>query len=111
MNLLVQFIFLAIGFAFVLMMFLLLRMVRRYQKESSPLLKDGRKVQASIVEVKEVTEISVNGKHPYLLICKAEGRIFESEYFYQDVHRFDGKEFVDVYLDETSDDYQIDLES
>ena len=37
--------------------------------------------------------------------------MFESEYFYKNVHRFDDKELIDVYLDDQSGEAYVDLES
>ncbi len=103
--------FVIIGAAFVLMTLVFLRMASRYRANARQISTDGRKVQASIVEIRQNTEITINNKHPYVLICEAEGRTFESEYFYYDVHRFDQKEMIDVYLDDQTGDYLVDLES
>lgn len=103
--------FLVIGTAFVLMMLVFMRMASRYRNETHRLKNEGRKVQAAILKIRENKDITINDQHPYVLICEAEGRTFESEYFYDDVHRFDGKEVVNVYLDEQNDDYFIDLNS
>ena len=103
--------FLIVGAVFVLMMLVLMRMASRYRANARQIITDGRKGQASIVEIRQNTEITINNKHPYVLICEAEGRTFESEYFYDDVHRFDQKEIINVYLDDQTGDYLIDLES
>ncbi len=103
--------FLIVGAVFVLMMLVLMRMASKYRTDTRKITIDGRKIQASIVEIRQNTEITINNKHPYVLICEAEGRIFESEYFYHDVHRFDQKDMIDVYLNDKTDDYLVDLES
>ena len=103
--------FMIIGAAFVLMTLVFLRMASKYRRQRRQVMADGRKIDAEILEVKEVTEITINGKHPYVVICTAEGRIFESDYFYEDVHRFDDRKTIDVYLTDDTDEVLIDLES
>lgn len=103
--------FVIIGAAFVLMTLVFLRMASKYRRQRRQVMADGRKIDAEILEVKEVTEITINGKHPYVVICTAEGRIFESDYFYEDVHRFDDRKTIDVYLNDDTDEILIDLES
>ena len=103
--------FVIIGAAFVLMTLVFLRMASKYRRQRRQVMADGRKIDAEILEVKEVTEITINGKHPYVVICTAEGRTFESDYFYEDVHRFDDRKTIDVYLNEDTDEVLIDLES
>lgn len=98
-----------IGAAFLLMMLMLSRMAKRYQKQSASLIENGRQVEAKIIEVREITSVSINRKHPYVLMCEAEGRTFESEYFYDDPQRFEGKESIFVYVDESSGEYLVDL--
>jgi hypothetical protein len=100
-----------IGAAFVLMTLVFLRMASKYRRQRRQITIDGRKMEAEILEVKEVTEITINGKHPYVVICTAEGRTFESDYFYEDVHRFDDRKTIDVYLNDDTDEILIDLES
>ena len=102
--------FVIIGAAFVLMTLVFLRMASKYRRQIRQITLDGRKVEAAIVEVKEVTEITINGKHPFVVICEAEGRTFESEYFYEDVHRFDDKKTIDVYLNDKTDEVLVDIE-
>ena len=103
--------FVIIGAAFVLMTLVFLRMASRYRRQKRQIMADGRKIDAEILEVKEVTEITINGKHPYVVICTAEGRTFESDYFYEDVHRFDDRKMIDVYLSDKTSEVLIDLES
>ena len=103
--------FVIIGAAFVLMTLVFLRMASKYRRQRRQVMTDGRKIDAEILEVKEVTEITINGKHPYVVICTAEGRTFESDYFYEDVHRFDDRKTIDVYLNDDTDEILIDLES
>ena len=103
--------FVIIGAAFVLMTLVFLRMASKYRRQTRQITVDGRKVEAAILEVKEVTEITINGKHPVVVICEAEGRIFESEYFYEDVHRFDDKKTIDVYLNDDTSEVLVDIES
>ena len=103
--------FVIIGAAFVLMTLVFLRMASKYRRQRRQVMADGRKIDAEILEVKEVTEITINGKHPYVVICTAEGRTFESDYFYEDVHRFDDRKTIDVYLNDDTDEILIDLES
>ena len=103
--------FMIIGSAFVLMTLVFLRMASKYRRQRRQAMVDGRKIDAEILEVKEVTEITINGKHPYVVICTAEGRTFESDYFYEDVHRFDDRKTIDVYLNDDTDEVLIDLES
>jgi len=100
-----------IGAAFVLMTLVFFRMASKYRRQRRQITIDGRKMEAEILEVKEVTEITINGKHPYVVICTAEGRTFESDYFYEDVHRFDDRKTIDVYLNDDTDEVLIDLES
>ena len=103
--------FVIIGAAFALMTLVFLRMASKYRRQRRQIMADGRKIDAEILEVKEVTEITINGKHPYVVICTAEGRTFESDYFYEDVHRFDDRKTIDVYLNDDTDEILIDLES
>ena len=103
--------FVIIGAAFVLMTLVFLRMASKYRRQRRQVMADGRKIDAEILEVKEVTEITINGKHPYVVICTAEGRTFESDYFYEDVHRFDDRKTIDVYLSDKTSEVLIDLES
>ena len=84
-------VFAVIGVAFLIQMLVFLKLVRRAQSKSQQLMLEGRKVEAKILEIKENRLIRINRKHPYVVICEAEGHIFESEYFYNDVHRFDDK--------------------
>ena len=103
--------FVIIGAAFVLMTLVFLRMASKYRRQRRQVMADGRKIDAEILEVKEVTEITINGKHPYVVICTAKGRTFESDYFYEDVHHFDDRKTIDVYLNDDTDEILIDLES
>ena len=103
--------FVIIGAAFALMTLVFLRMASKYRRQRRQVMADGRKIDAEILEVKEVTEITINGKHPYVVICTAEGRTFESDYFYEDVHRFDDRKMIDVYLSDKTSEVLIDLES
>ena len=102
--------FVIIGAAFVLMTLVFLRMASKYRTQSRQITKDGRKAEAEILEVKEVTEISINGKHPYVVLCSVEGRIVESEYFYENVHRFDDRKMIDVYLNDETNEVLVDIE-
>lgn len=103
--------FVIIGAAFVLMTLVFLRMASKYRRLKCQVMADGRKIDAEILEVKEVTEININGKHPYVLICDVEGKTIESEYFYENVHRFDDRKMIDVYLSDKTSEVLIDLES
>ena len=103
--------FVIIGAAFVLMTLVFLRMASKYRRQRRQVMADGRKIDAEILEVKEVTEITINGKHPYVVLCNVEGRTLESEYFYEDVHRFDDRKMIDVYLSDKTSEVLIDLES
>ena len=103
--------FVIIGAAFVLMTLVFLRMASKYRRLKRQVMADGRKIDAEILEVKEVTEININGKHPYVLICDVEGKTIESEYFYENVHRFDDRKMIDVYLSDKTSEVLIDLES
>ena len=103
--------FVIIGAAFVLMTLVFLRMASKYRRQRRQVMADGRKIDAEILEVKEVTEITINGKHPYVLICDVEGKTIESEYFYENVHRFDDRKMIDVYLSDKTSEVLIDLES
>ena len=102
--------FVIIGAAFVLMTLVFLRMASKYRTQSRQITKDGRKVEAEILEVKEVTAISINGKHPFVVLCSVEGRIVESEYFYENVHRFDDRKMIDVYLNDETNEVLVDIE-
>ena len=102
--------FMIIGAAFVLMTLVFLRMASKYRTQSRQITKDGRKVEAEILEVKEVTAISINGKHPYVVLCSVEGRVVESEYFYENVHRFDDRKVIDVYLNDETNEVLVDIE-
>ncbi|MBQ7888671.1 MAG: hypothetical protein IJ356_02815 [Erysipelotrichaceae bacterium] len=104
-------IFVLIGVVFLLMTMLLTRSAKRFEKKMMDIVIQGRKVEANIIEIRQNTMISVNRRHPYYLVCEAEGQLFESEYFYQDVHRFDERETIDVYIDDQSHDYVVDLDS
>ena len=106
----IGFAFVVIGAAFVLMTFVFLRMASKYRTQSRQIMLDGRKVEANILQLKEVTEITINGKHPYVLICDVEGKIVESEYFYENVHRFDERKTIDVYLNDETDEVLVDIE-
>ena len=103
--------FVIVGAAFVLMTIVFLRMASKYRAQTRQITLDGRKVEAEIHEVKEVTDISINGKHPYVVLCNVEGRTLESDYFYENVHRFDDRKMIDVYLNDETDEVLIDLES
>lgn len=103
--------FVIIGAAFVLMTLVFLRMASKYRAQSRQIIMDGRKVEATILQIKEVIEITINGKHPYVLICDVEGKTIESEYFYENVHRFDDRKMIDVYLSDKTSEVLIDLES
>ena len=103
--------FVIVGAAFVLMTIVFLRMASKYRAQTRQITLDGRKVEAEILEVKEVTDISINGKHPYVVLCNVEGRTLESDYFYENVHRFDDRKMIDVYLNDETDEVLIDLES
>lgn len=103
--------FMIIGAAFVLMTFVCLRTASKYRSQTHPLIQNGRKVSAVVLEVKENTAVSINGRHPWYVVCEAEGRTFESDYFYKNVHRFDQKEDIDVYLDDETNEFYVDLES
>lgn len=104
-------VFVLIGVVFLLMTGMLLKMAKRYEKKSYDAMTNGRKIQAHILEVKTIDAVRINQKHPYVILCEAEGRVFESDYFYKDIHRFDEKEKIDVYLDEDTDEYYVDLKS
>ena len=103
--------FVIVGVAFVLMTVVFLRMASKYRTQLRQITIDGRKVEAQILEIKEVTEITINGKHPYVVICEAENRTFESEYFYEDVHRFDDRKTIDVYLNDETKEVLVDIET
>ena len=103
--------FVIVGAAFVLMTIVFLRMASKYRAQTRQITLDGRKVEAEILEVKEVTDISINGKHPYVVLCNVEGRTLESDYFYENVHRFDDRKMIDVYLNDETEEVLIDLES
>ncbi|MBQ4343204.1 MAG: hypothetical protein IJC38_04895 [Erysipelotrichaceae bacterium] len=104
-------VFALIGAVFVIMSLMLIRMSQKYRQRSIDSIVNGRKIQAEIIEVKTIYAIRVNRRHPHVVVCEAEGRIFESEYFYHDVNRFDERETIDVYLDDQSGDYYVDLDS
>lgn len=104
-------VFALIGAVFLLTTLMLVKTAQRFEKKMADLIVYGRKIEARIIEIKQNTSISVDGKHPYALVCEAEGRMFESEYFYKNVHRFDDKELIDVYLDDQSGEAYVDLES
>lgn len=106
----IGFAFVVIGAAFVLMTLVFLRMASKYRTQSRQIIMEGRKVEATIFQVKEVTEITINGKHPYVLICDVEGKTIESEYFYENVHRFDGRKTIDVYLNDETNEVLVDIE-
>ena len=102
--------FVIIGAAFVLMTLVFLRMASKYRAQSRQIIMDGHKVEATILQIKEVIEITINGKHPYVLICDVEGKTIESEYFYENVHRFDGRKTIDVYLNDETNEVLVDIE-
>jgi len=106
----IGFAFVVIGAAFVLMTLVFLRMVSKYRAQSRQIIMAGRKVEATILQVKEVIEITINGKHPYVLICDVEGKTIESEYFYENVYRFDGRKTIDVYLNDETNEVLVDIE-
>ncbi len=104
-------VFVLIGAVFLAMTFMLMKMIKRTERELSHIVTYGKKIQAQIVEVKCISSVEINRRHPYVLVCGAQSRTFESEYFYHDVHRFDGRDTIDVYLDESTDEYVVDLDS
>ncbi len=104
-------VFVLVGAVFAVMALMLLRMSQKYRQRSIDSIVNGRRIQAEIVEVKTIYAIRVNRRHPHVVVCQAEGRTFESEYFYHDAERFDERNTIDVYVDDRSQDYYVDLES
>lgn len=104
-------VFALIGAVFLIMALMFLKMTKGYEERLNESRFHGTKLQAKIVEIKCISSVEINGRHPYAVVCEAQSRTFESEYFYHDVHRFDGREMIDVYLDESTGEYFVDLDN
>lgn len=63
------------------------------------LRENGRKVYAVITEVSINYSVSINGRHPYLLLCEYNGARFQADYMKPVTYDMTGKT-VPVYVSE-----------
>ncbi len=81
-------------------------LVRRMgERKKSQLLVNGRPVQADIQSAQQNTRITVNGRHPYQLVCQWQDpitsrlHVFTSENIWFDPSKFIERDTATVYLD------------
>jgi hypothetical protein len=73
------------------------------------LRENGRKVYAEITEVSTNYSVSINGRHPYLLLCEYNGARFQADYMKPVTYDLVGKT-VPVYISEDDPSkYFVDL--
>lgn len=103
-------IFVGTGLLFALIGLIPLLLMRRTQRRGKKLLANGRRISAKLIEACQNTSVTVNGHHPFQIICHwidPNGQLweFKSEYLWHNPYYIIDKmnvQSMDVYLDENS---------
>ena len=87
-------IFLVIG-----LVFLSIDLRRRYLMRRA--FNGGNAVTATVVGVRSVNNVNMNGQHPVVLDCEYQGNIYHSRYLYRNIPEIGAK--ITVYVDRIDD--------
>lgn len=73
------------------------------------LRENGRRIWATVASVEPNYRVSYNGRHPYTVLCSAEGREFKTDTMKSSVLDLVGKSIPVFVSTENDKDYLIDL--
>ena len=74
------------------------------------LRENGRRIWATVASVEPNYRVSYNGRHPYTVLCSAEGREFKTDTMKSSVLDLVGKTVPVLVSIENDKDYLIDLD-
>lgn len=93
-------------------------LVRRRRKQRKALLKTGRRIEASFQSVQQNTSLTVNGRHPFQILCQWQDpqssrvHVFASENLWYDPTEFIHDKTFQVYLEQgNATHYYVDISS
>lgn len=75
------------------------------------LRENGRKVWATVCSVDINTGVDYNGRHPYVVVCEAEGRQFRGSTFNPAAADLLGKTIAVFVSPDKPEDYVVDLDN
>ena len=110
------FIFSGIGLIFFLIGILFLMIQLSKKKMSQRLLENGNYVVAEIFDITQEYNVTVNGRHPFVINCKYEAmdrtiHIFKSKYLYYNPKSLLKNNAVRVYVDNNNyKKYYVDID-
>ena len=110
--------FAGFGLLFALIGLIPMLLIRRGKRKAKDLLANGRCISAKLIEAYQNTSVSVNGRHPFIILCQwvdPSGQLqeFKSEYLWTNPYYIIDEmnlKTMDVYLDENNPKrYYVDV--
>lgn len=80
------------------------------KRKAQKLMENGRRIHAMVSNVEMNFNVTINGRHPYVLYCRDGQRNYKSSFLWEDPSdRFPVGTYVSVYVDpERPDRYYVD---
>ena len=75
-----------------------------HKKRAKYLKTNGTPIQAEIIDIEHLENVSVNGTHPYRIVCywtdfSGEKQILKSHYLWVNPERFINQNTIKIYID------------